>query len=388
MSFYFTLNTGSSSVKFSLYKAHDKPEFYISGSIECLGPSAKLKMQTPIEQVRRELGPIDHASAVPAIFSALEPFLKGSSVVGIGHRIVHGGRSFFEPTELTPKVMDELEQLIPLAPLHQPYSLATIQAAKQVFPDALQIGCFDTAFHAGHSFPNDAFAIPRHFYEEGVRRYGFHGLSFDAICNEMRDRYSQVANERLVIAHLGNGASMCAVNNGHSISASTGFSAVDGLPMGTRCGRLDPGVMLYLMQEKKLSPEEIETIIYRRSGLLGLSGISSDMRDLEESNDPFAIEAIDYYCYQARREVATMAASLEGIDALIFSAGVGENSALVRSKICQPLAFLGITIDQKKNTVNAPEIGTGPVRVFIVATDEEQVIVRAVAQAHSKSQVS
>ncbi|SFU05900.1 acetate kinase [Pseudovibrio denitrificans] len=386
MSFYFTLNTGSSSVKFALYKAATEPELFISGIIERLGPHARLKMQTASEQIVEDLGHVDHAGAVASIFTRVEPHLKGKSVVGIGHRIVHGGNAFYKPTELTSEVVQELEQLIPLAPLHQPYSLATIRAAKQVFPGVLQIGCFDTAFHAGHTFPNDAFAIPRHFYEEGVRRYGFHGLSFDYICSELRREYPDIANGRLVIAHLGNGASMCAVEEGRSINASTSFSAVDGLPMGTRCGRLDPGVMLYLMQEKELSPEEIESIIYRRSGLLGLSEESSDMRVLEHSEELFAKQAINYYSYQIRREVGAMAASLEGIDALIFSAGVGENSARVRSNVCEPLEFLGITIDQEKNMANAPEIGTGRVRVLIIPTNEEQVIARAVAAACSKSQ--
>ncbi|QUS58681.1 acetate/propionate family kinase [Pseudovibrio brasiliensis] len=386
MSFYFTLNTGSSSVKFALYKAQAEPELFISGIIERLGPHARLKMKAPDGDIVEELGHVDHAGAVVSIFTRVEPYLKGKAVVGIGHRIVHGGNAFYKPTELTSEVMQELEQLIPLAPLHQPYSLATIRAAKQVFPGVLQIGCFDTAFHAGHTFPNDAFAIPRHFYEEGVRRYGFHGLSFDYICSELRREYPDIANGRLVIAHLGNGASMCAVEEGRSINASTSFSAVDGLPMGTRCGRLDPGVMLYLMQEKELSPEEIETIIYRRSGLLGLSEESSDMRVLEHSEELFAKQAINYYSYQIRREVGAMAASLEGIDALIFSAGVGENSARVRSNVCEPLEFLGITIDQEKNKANAPEIGTGRVRVLIIPTNEEQVIARAVATACSKSQ--
>ncbi|MGH0002657.1 acetate/propionate family kinase [Pseudovibrio ascidiaceicola] len=386
MSFYFTLNTGSSSVKFALYKAKTEPELFISGIIERLGPQARLKMQTASEQIVEDLGHVDHAGAVVSIFTRVEPHLKGKSVVGIGHRIVHGGNAFYKPTELTSEVVQELEQLIPLAPLHQPYSLATIRAAKHVFPGVLQIGCFDTAFHAGHTFPNDAFAIPRHFYEEGVRRYGFHGLSFDYICSEMRREYPDVARGRLVIAHLGNGASMCAVEDGRSINASTSFSAVDGLPMGTRCGRLDPGVMLYLMQEKELSAEEIENIIYRRSGLLGLSEESSDMRVLEHSEELFSRQAVNYYSYQIRREVGAMAASLEGIDALIFSAGVGENSARVRSNVCEPLAFLGITIDQEKNKANAPEIGTGPVRVFIMPTNEEQVIARAVAKAATKTQ--
>lgn len=388
MSFYFTLNTGSSSVKFALYKAMDEPELFISGCIERLGPSARLKMQAPDGDIQQELGQVDHASAVVTIFEKVEPYLKGRSVVGIGHRIVHGGNAFYKPTELTANVVEELEQLVPLAPLHQPYSLATIRAAKQVFPGVLQIGCFDTAFHAGHTFSNDAFAIPRRFYEEGVRRYGFHGLSFDYICGEMRREYPQLANGRLVIAHLGNGASMCAVENGRSISASTGFSAVDGLPMGTRCGRLDPGVMLYLMQEKKLSADEIEAIIYRQSGLLGLSEESSDMRVLEQSDALFAKQAINYYCYQIRREVGAMAASLKGIDALVFSAGIGENSAHVRAKVCEPLEFLGISIDPAKNKANAPEIGTGPVPVFIIPTNEEQVIARAIAQARTKARQS
>ncbi|SDQ19743.1 acetate/propionate family kinase [Pseudovibrio sp. Tun.PSC04-5.I4] len=386
MSFYFTLNTGSSSVKFALYKAQEEPDLFLTGRIERLGPSARLIMDVPHERVVRELGAIDHASAVVSILSKIEPYLEDKQIIGIGHRIVHGGRAFFKPEILTSQVIQELEQLIPLAPLHQPYSLATIRAAIQAFPGVVQVGCFDTAFHVGHTFVNDAFAIPRHFYEEGVRRYGFHGLSFDYICGEMRKRYPEVADGRLVIAHLGNGASMCGVEGGRSINASTSFSAVDGLPMGTRCGRLDPGVMLYLMQEKGLSAEEITSLIYLRSGLLGLSEESSDMRVLENSEELFAKQAINYYTYQVRREVGAMAASLEGIDALIFSAGIGENSARVRSSVCEPLEFLGITIDQEKNKANAIEIGTGSVRVFVLPTNEEQVIARAVAEVSPKTQ--
>ncbi len=386
MSFYFTLNTGSSSVKFALYKASEEPELFISGMVERLGPSARLRVRIQSENAVQELGKVDHSNAVPVILEKLEPYLQGGSVVGVGHRIVHGGNAFYRPTILTPAVVEELEKLIPLAPLHQPFSIATIRAAMQVFPDVVQVGCFDTAFHAGHTFCNDAFAIPRRFYEEGVRRYGFHGLSFDFISSEMQRLFPEVANGRLVIAHLGNGASMCAVREGRSINATTSFSAVDGLPMGTRCGRLDPGVMLYLMQEKQLSAKEIENVIYRESGLLGLSEESADMRELEQSGSTFANEAIEYYCYQIRREVGAMAASLEGVDALVFSAGVGENSARVRRQVCEALGFLSIAIDEEKNNANAVEIGAGSVRVFIIPTNEEQVIARAVAGMVSLSQ--
>ncbi len=386
MSFYFTLNTGSSSVKFTLYKALEEPELFISGMVERLGLSARLRVRSQSENVVQELGKVDHDNAVSVILEKLEPYLQGGSVVGVGHRIVHGGNAFYRPTKLTPAVVEELEKLIPLAPLHQPFSIATIRAAMQVFPDVVQVGCFDTAFHAGHTFCNDAFAIPRRFYEEGVRRYGFHGLSFDFISSEMQRLFPEVANGRLVIAHLGNGASMCAVREGRSINATTSFSAVDGLPMGTRCGRLDPGVMLYLMQEKQLSAKEIENVIYRESGLLGLSEESADMRELEQSGSTFANEAIEYYCYQIRREVGAMAASLEGVDALVFSAGVGENSARVRRQVCEALGFFGIAIDEEKNNANAVEIGAGSVRVFIIPTNEEQVIARAVAGMVSLSQ--
>lgn len=379
MSYYLTLNTGSSSVKFALYKAAEEPIRYIHGQVERLGLAARLILQLPDEKQEKELGEATHDSAVRHILTSLEPHLQGRTIDGIGHRIVHGGSEFFQPTVLSPDVLQKLEKLIPLAPLHQPYSLATIRAAIHAFPGVPQVGCFDTAFHRGKKFVDEAFALPRHFYEEGIRRYGFHGLSYEFISHRLNELYPSLANGRVVIAHLGNGASMCAVHNGRCVNTSTSFSAVDGLPMGTRCGRLDPGVLLYLMEEKGLSVKEVSNLLYKRSGLLGLSDEASDMAVLEYSEELFAKQAIQYFAYQVRREVGAMAASLEGIDALVFSAGIGEHSARVRAMVCEPLEFLGIQIDMEKNNQNAPEIGRGKVKVLIIPTNEEQVIARAVA---------
>ena len=379
MTYFLTLNTGSSSVKFALYKASSEPERYIYGQVESLGLKARFVLQLGQEKHETELREATHQTAVSHILTHIEPYLEKEKIIGIGHRIVHGGREFYQPTLLTPDVLQKLETLIPLVPLHQPYSLALIHAAIRSFPGVPQIGCFDTAFHSGKKFVDEAFALPRHYYDEGIRRYGFHGLSYEFISQELKQSYPDIANKRVVIAHLGNGASMCAIKNGRSINASTGFSAVDGLPMGTRCGRLDPGVILYLMEEKRLSTKEISNILYKRSGLLGLSDEASDMAVLEHSEELFAKQAIQYFTYQVRREVGAMAASLEGIDALVFSAGIGEHSARVRAAVCEPLAFLGIRIDAEKNNRNEADIGVGPVKVLVVPTNEEQVIARGIA---------
>jgi acetate kinase len=347
------------------------------GQVENLGSHATLSIKGRDAQ---QIGQADHASALVAILAAIQPDLKSHKVKGVGHRIVHGGPHFSAPVQLTADVLDTLANLEPLAPLHQPHNLAAVRAAQAAFPDAVQIGCFDTAFHAGHPFVNDTFAIPRRFYAEGIRRYGFHGLSYDYISSCLARDYPDLAKGRMVVAHLGNGASMCAVMNGKSIGSTMGLSALDGLPMGTRCGQLDPGVLLYLM-EQGMSADEITYILYRESGLKGLSGLTHDMRTLLESDDPQAAEAIDYYVFRIRRELGAMAAVLGGLDGLVFCGGVGENAVHIRARVLQDMAFLGLDLDQKANDSGATEIGRGSARVLVIPTDEERVIARAVAQA-------
>lgn len=379
MSVILTLNAGSSSIKFGVYRRAGEPELLQTGQVENLGPVAQLSLESP-ERWTLDIGPADHTAGVRAILDTLTPTLDGETVTGIGHRIVHGGKGFAGPTVLTPQVMAQLKALEPLAPLHQPHNLAAVRAAQLAFPDALQIGCFDTSFHLGHPFVNDAFALPRRFYEKGVRRYGFHGLSYDYITGKLQRDFSHLATGRVVVAHLGNGASMCAIRNGQSIGSTMGFSALDGLPMGTRCGQLDPGVLLYLMEQGH-GVEAITHILYKKSGLLGLSEISHEMRTLLASDDPRAAEAIDYYVFRIKRELGAMAAVLGGLDALVFCGGIGENAAPIRARVLEGTEFLGLQLNAEANESNSLDISSGRVPVLVLPTDEERVIARAVAAA-------
>ncbi|MEX0316498.1 MAG: acetate/propionate family kinase [Ruegeria sp.] len=379
MSAILTLNAGSSSIKFGVYQAGVEPELLQLGQVENLGPVAQMELQWPQKRLI-EIGPADHAAGVRAILDAVVPVLDGQQVDGVGHRIVHGGKRFAGPVELTEEVIAQLEAFIPLAPLHQPHNLAAVRAAQAAFPGAVQIGCFDTSFHLGHPFVNDAFALPRRFYEKGVRRYGFHGLSYDYITGRLRQDYPELARGRVAIAHLGNGASMCAVRDGQSIGSTMGFSALDGLPMGTRCGQLDPGVLLYLMEQGH-GVEAITHILYKKSGLLGLSEISHDMRTLLASDDPRAGEAIDYYVFRIRRELGAMAAILGGLDAVVFCGGIGENAAPIRERVLEGMEFLGLRVNSEANDSNSTVISQGDTPVLVIPTDEERVIARAVSAA-------
>lgn len=379
-----TLNAGSSSIKFSVYSAAEEPRLVARGQVENLGPAARLRLrrQGAAPEVR-EIGAADHTVALQAILSRTQDLVDGPEVAGVGHRIAHGGVDFVAPQVLDTETLAKLRALAPLAPLHQPHNLAAVAAAQAAFPEALQIGCFDTAFHRGHPWVNDTFALPRRYYDEGVRRYGFHGLSYHFVIGELARCAPEVAAGRVVVAHLGNGASMCAIRNGRSVASTMGFSALDGLPMGTRCGQLDPGVILYLMEREGMTAPQIADLLYRESGLRGLSGLSHDMRTLEASDSPEAAQAIDYFVFRIRRELGAMAAVLGGIDALVFCGGIGENSAALRARVCAEMAWLGIEIDEARNAGNERDIGTGKVRVTIIPTDEERVIARAVTAALS-----
>ena len=377
MTALLTLNAGSSSIKFGVYAAGEgEPELLQTGQVENLGPLARLSVKGGGDPV--EIGPADHAAAVQAILKAAAPHLDDRGVAGVGHRIVHGGKTFAAPVRLDPGVMAQLEALVPLAPLHQPHNLAAVRAAMAAFPEAVQIGCFDTAFHKGHPFVNDAFALPRRFYDQGVRRYGFHGVSYDYITGVLRRDWPELAAGKVVIAHLGNGASMCAVAAGRSMGSTMGFSALDGLPMGTRCGQLDPGVLLYLM-DQGYGRTEIAHMLYNESGLKGLSEISHDMRTLLASDDPRAAQAIDYYVFRIRRELGAMAAVLGGLDGVVFCGGIGENAAPIRARVIEGMGFLGLELDRDANAAGAVSIGAGAARVLVIPTDEERVIARAVA---------
>ncbi|MEE4189327.1 MAG: acetate/propionate family kinase [Roseobacter sp.] len=378
MSLIFTLNTGSSSVKFSIYDIKPEPELLLEGQVENMGAAAHLVIRgTP--RIERNLGPVDHAGALSAILDAASSVLGRSSVTGVGHRIVHGGTDFNAPVRLDDRVLARLEELSPLAPLHQPHNLEMARAAKRQFPEAVQVGCFDTAFHHGHPWVNDTFALPRKFYDEGVRRYGFHGLSYDYITDTLARERPNLRKSKLVVAHLGNGASMCAIRDGRSVGSTMGFSALDGLPMGTRCGQLDPGVILYLL-DHGYTADDIARILFKESGLKGLSGLTHDMRRLLASDAPEARQAVDYYVFRIRRELGAMAAILGGVDALVFCGGIGENAAEIRARVLDGMEFLGLALNAEANAANATEISTGPTEVLVIPTNEERVIARAVAQ--------
>jgi acetate kinase len=301
-----------------------------------------------------------------------------AAVSAIGHRVVHGGLSFAAPVIVDAEVLAELREFIPLAPLHQPHNLAGIEGAKEAFPHVPQVACFDTAFHRGHAFVDDAYALPYSYYERGLRRFGFHGLSYEYISRRLRMIDPIHAEGGVIVAHLGNGASLCAMKGGRSIAASMGFSALEGLPMGTRCGQIDPGLLLYLLRSEGMTPEELSHLLYERSGLLGLSGVSHDMRTLEASKEPRAQAAIGYFIHRIKMEIAALAAAIGGFDALVFTAGIGEHSPRVRAGVVEGLGWLGLTLDAAANArndllISAPQ---SRVPVFVTPTDEESMIAR------------
>lgn len=369
-----TLNAGSSSLKVGLYPAATGGAL-LKGQVEGIGTAPRLKLGT----VARDLPPGgDHRAALRAILEGLAEAVPGAQIRAVAHRIVHGGPDRGASTALDAAEIEALDRLSPYAPLHQPHNLAGARAAIEAFPRALQVACFDTAFHRGQPWVNDTYALPREYYDKGVRRYGFHGLSYDYITCHLARHCPDLHVGRVVIAHLGNGASMCAVSGGRPVATTMGFSPADGLAMGTRTGQVDPGVLLYLMTEGGMDAAEINDLIYRRSGLLGLSGISNDMRRLEASEDPRAAEAIAYFTAHVRREAAALTAAMEGIDALVFTAGIGENSARVRADVCTGLGWLGVRINARANAAARPEI-TAPgceIRTLVLPTDEESVLAR------------
>ncbi|PRY22613.1 acetate kinase [Aliiruegeria haliotis] len=379
MSAILTLNAGSSSIKYSVYlTGNGEPEEIASGQIDGIGPDAKLILKYKGETTETALGQADHTTGLKAVLEALKPILGETEVAGVGHRIVHGGPDYSEPVAIDEEILENLAGLAKLAPLHQPHNIAAIRAAMVAFPGAVQVGCFDTAFHRSHDWVNDVYALPKAYYEEGVRRYGFHGLSYDYITGHVAETMPELADARIVIAHLGNGASMTAVRGRKAVSSTLGFSAMDGVPMGTRCGQLDPGIILYLL-DKGMSAQEISDLLYKESGMKGLSGLTHDMRTIQDSDLPDAKAALEYYIARVTREVGALAAANAGIDALIFTGGVGEHSQIVRRGVCANLGFLGIAIDEAANSASAQVISTGPVKVMVIATDEERVIARAVA---------
>jgi acetate kinase len=378
------INAGSSSIKFSVYAADARSPLAKTahGQIEGIGGAhARLKLHSPAQerQIEHELQGIgDHRAAMAVVQSTVAGLSEESGIAAVGHRVLHGGVRYARPVRIDKQVLGDLEQLVPLAPLHQPHNLAAIRAVEQAYPQLPQVACFDTAFHRGHPPVADLFGLPYAMYEEGVRRYGFHGLSYEYIAGVLHDIAPDIAGGRVVVAHLGNGVSLCALKNGMSMDSTMGLTALDGVPMGTRTGALDPGVLLYLMETRGMSSEQLTTLLYQDSGLLGVSGLSNDMRDLLASAEPRARLAVDYFVYRIVKEVGALASVLGGLDGLVFTAGIGENSAEIRARVCRSLEWLGVELDAAANAGGESRISSPRSRIsaWRIPTDEELMIAR------------
>jgi acetate kinase len=378
------VNAGSSSLKFSVYRRAESDSWTLEarGQVEGIGTSPKFSAKDgadkPIGDVALDPTIRDARAALGFVANWLRDRYHGAHVCGVGHRVVHGGAQYSGPTIVTPEVMENLRALIPLAPLHQPYNLSAIEAVWERLPGVPQVVCFDTSFHRGQPAVAQLVPLPREIRDAGVQRYGFHGLSYEYIASVLPSVAPEIAGGRVVVAHLGSGASLCALKGGKSVDSTLGFTALDGLCMGTRPGTLDPGVVLYLFQALGLSVKEVETILYKKSGLIGISGISNDMRSLLASDEPAARLALDYFVYRAAKEIAAMTAALGGIDGLVFTAGIGENSPEIRKRICVASAWLGIELDEDANARKAPRITSQASKVpaWVIPTNEELMIAR------------
>jgi len=378
------VNAGSSSLKFSVYRRAESDSWTLEarGQVEGIGTSPKFSAKDgadkPIGDVALDPTIRDARAALGFVANWLRDRYHGAHVCGVGHRVVHGGAQYSGPTIVTPEVLENLRALIPLAPLHQPYNLSAIEAVWERLPGVAQVVCFDTSFHRGQPAVAQLVPLPREIRDAGVQRYGFHGLSYEYIASVLPSVAPEIAGGRVVVAHLGSGASLCALKGGKSVDSTLGFTALDGLCMGTRPGALDPGVVLYLFQALGLSVKEVETILYKKSGLIGISGISNDMRSLLASSEPNARLALDYFVYRAAKEIAAMTAALGGIDGLVFTAGIGENSPEIRKRICVASAWLGVELDEDANARKAPRITSQASKVpaWVIPTNEELMIAR------------
>jgi acetate kinase len=378
------INAGSSSIKFALFEGEEE-QLLFRGQIENIGVAPKLTAEDPdgkkVVENEWQAAELDHGKATRVILETAIGLLGGKHVAGVGHRVVHGGTTFTEPTVVTRNVIASLKELCPLAPLHQPHNLAAIEAIQSAAPHIPQVACFDTAFHQSQPHIAQAFALPRELTEGGIRRYGFHGLSYEFVSSRLRTVAPEYADKKIIIAHLGNGASICAIHKGRSVATTMGFTAVEGLVMGTRCGTLDPGVLIYLMDERGLDARGLESLVYKKSGLLGVSGISSDMRTLRQSDDPKAREAIDLFVYRIVREIGSLAAALGGIDGLVFTGGIGQRDILTRREVIAGCAWLGASIDEDANSAGEARIDDDYSKfpIWVLPTDEERVIARHTA---------
>jgi acetate kinase len=389
------LNAGSSSLKFCVFErpgaapaaaGHGGPRhawrMEVRGQIEGIGTSPQLRVKDgdggTVANEALSSTVHDGRNALDALAGWLNARYGRARVAGVGHRVVHGGAKYAAATLVTPQVLDDLRALVPLAPLHQPYNLGAIEAVAERLPDVPQVACFDTGFHRGQPAVAEVVALPRDICREGIQRYGFHGLSYEYIASVLPDVAPDIADGRVIVAHLGSGASLCALRQRRSLDSTFSFTALDGLCMGTRPGTVDPGVMLHLFQTLKLSAKEVETILYKKSGLLGISGVSNDMRELVDSTEPGPRLAVDYFVYRAAKEVGAMAAVLGGVDGLVFTAGIGENAAEVRRRICLASAWLGLDLDEEANARGTPRISKAGSRVqaWVIPTNEELMIAR------------
>ncbi|MBA8903152.1 acetate/propionate family kinase [Phyllobacterium sp. P30BS-XVII] len=379
------LNAGSSSLKFAVFELAGDPTLHVRGSISALDANPRMKIYEAGSEdievpVKGETMDIKTAMALVLDQLSCRGHLK--SVVAVGHRIVHGGGEFADITVLDQHVINDLRKLIPLAPMHQPRNLEIVAEAMRALPKAIQYGCFDTAFH--HSRPRIAslYGLPRSYADHGLISYGFHGISYGYIASRLRAKYGHLAGGGCIVAHLGSGASLCAMQGGVSVATTMGFSTLDGLLMGTRCGALDPGVVLYLLQEQGMSADAIADLLYNQSGLLGISGLSADMQVLINSTEIMAKEAIDLFVYRTSQQIGAMAASLGGVDTLVFCAGIGENSPLIREKIGAATKWLGVKIDKDRNWKGQEDITAShsKVKVLVIATDEELAVAQDVSR--------
>ncbi len=383
------LNAGSSSLKFSMFIDHPGPgglELALSGQVEGLFTAPRFVARAPDRAVLAERSwgegtRLGHEGALEHLIAVLREHAGDARLVGVGHRVVHGGMTYSKPVRIDAAVLATLRELEPLAPLHQPHNLAPIAAMLERMPALPQVACFDTAFHRGNPELAQMFGLPHELHERGVRRYGFHGLSYEFVASALGDLDERAAGGRTIVLHLGNGSSACALLGGRSVASTMGFTALDGLMMGTRSGNLDPGVVLYLQDSCGMSTREVEALLYSRSGLLGVSGVSSDMRALLASDAPRARLAIELYCYRIRREIGSLAAALGGLDALVFTAGVGENAPPIRAAVCRDARWLGVELDERANEAGARALHAAASRVSVwrMSTNEELMIARHTA---------
>lgn len=388
-----TLNAGSSSIKVALFDAavdggSALPAARWSGQADGLGAGLKARLRIrdadgqTLHDVPLEGAQASHQGALAALLDWHAKQSGAGRIAAVGHRIVHGGADFVAPVRIDDGVLEALAKLEPLAPLHQPHNLAGVRAAMAAFDGVPQVACFDTAFHAAQPEVNRRFALPRELHDAGVRRYGFHGLSYESIVAQFAGIAPELTQRRVIVAHLGNGASMCAIAQGRSVATTMTFSPLDGLTMGTRCGHLDAAVVLYLMRSRGMSADEVEALLFRRSGLLGISGVSSDMRVLEASAEPAAAEAIGHFAEQVVQHMGSLAAALRGVDAIVFTGGIGENGAAMRERILEDCEWMGVNVDAAANRSGAARLTTAesPVSAWVLRTDEEAVIARHTAR--------